>query len=75
MQKVESVTAVSNDKMTSENVLVVFKERLEENPSVKPKTKECYGFRMTTLLKSWPGLEDKNVSRITSASKLAGRML
>lgn len=48
-QKVQSVNAVANGKMTFGDALVDLKKRLEENPSVKPKAKEYYGFRIHTV--------------------------
>ena len=69
-QKVQSVSAVANGKMTFGDVLAVFKQRMQDNPEVKPKTKEYYKFRISALLKSWPELEDKDVSRITNSECL-----
>jgi integrase len=56
--------------MTFGDVLAVFKQRLQDNPEVKPKTKEYYKFRISALLKSWPDLENKDVSRITNSECL-----
>ena len=69
-QKVQSVSAVANGKMTFGDVLAVFKQRMQDNPDVKPKTKEYYKFRISALLESWPKLEDKDVSRITNSECL-----
>jgi integrase len=69
-QKIQSVSAVANGKMTFGDVLAVFKQRLQDNPEVKPKTKEYYKFRISALLKSWPDLENKDVSRITNSECL-----
>ena len=69
-QKIQSISAVANGKMTFGDVLAVFKQRLQDNPEVKPKTKEYYKFRISALLKSWPELENKDVSRITNSECL-----
>jgi hypothetical protein len=69
-QKAESVDAVANGKMTFGDALAVLKSRLHENPSLKPRTKEYYDFRIAALLKSWPGLAAKDVSRISHAECL-----
>ncbi|MDR3412346.1 MAG: site-specific integrase [Formivibrio sp.] len=69
-QKIQSLSAVANGKMTFGDVLAVFKQRMQDNPEVKPKTKEYYKFRISALLKSWPELENKDVSRITNSECL-----
>ena len=50
--------------------LAVFRQRLNANPALKPKTKEYYEFRASALLKAWTGLATKDVSKITSAECL-----
>ena len=69
-QRAESVQAVANGKMTFGDALAVFKSRLQENPNIKPRTKEYYEFRIAALLKSWSGLAAKDVARISSADCL-----
>jgi integrase len=69
-QKAQSAHAVVNGKMTFGEALAVFKARVQASPSIKPRTKEYYGWRIPSLLKSWPELEGKDVSRITSAECL-----
>lgn len=69
-QKVQSVEAVANGKMTFGNALEVLKKRVQDDPALKPKTKEYYHFRISALLKSWPGVDKKDVSRITKAECL-----
>ena len=69
-QKAQSAHAVVNGKMTFGEALAVFKARVQASPSIKSHTKEYYGWRIFSLLKSWPELEGKDVSRITSAECL-----
>ena len=69
-QKAESLQAVTNGKMTFGDALEVFKTRLKDDPSIKPSTKEYYEFRIAALLKSWPGLERTDISRISGADCL-----
>ena len=69
-QKAQSANAVVNGKMTFGEALAVFKTRVQASPSIKPRTKEYYAWRITSLLKSWPGLADKDVSRISNAECL-----
>jgi integrase len=65
-QRAASQTAVVRGVMTFGDALAVFKQRLQNDPDAKPKTKEYYHWRTCALLKSWPGLEAKDVSKITS---------
>lgn len=64
--KAESIVAVASGKMTFGDALAVFQSRMQVNPAIKPRTKEYCDYRISALLKSWPGLKDKDVSRITS---------
>src|ERR1035438_6913703 len=66
-QKAQSANAVVSGKMTFGDALAVFKTRVENNPALKPRTKEYCAYRISALLKSWPGLGEKDVSRITNA--------
>ena len=69
-QKVQSATAVIEGRMTFGDALSVFKQRLKDNPALKPRTKEYYEFRTNALLKAWPGLAERDVSKISSAECL-----
>ena len=69
-QKAQSVNAVASGKMTFGDALAVFKTRMENNPTLKPRTKEYCAYRISALLKSWPALSVKDVSRISNAECL-----
>ena len=69
-QKAHSVQAVSSGKMTFGDALEVFKTRMENNPALKPRTKEYCRYRISALLKSWPGLAEKDISRISNTECL-----
>ncbi len=69
-QKAQSTLAVANGKMTFADALAVFQARIKANPDLKPRTKEYCAFRISALLKSWPGLAEKDVGRITNAECL-----
>ena len=56
--------------MTFGDALAVFKARVENNPTLKPRAKEYCAYRISALLKSWPGLGEKDVSRNTNAECL-----
>jgi len=66
-QKVNSVDAVASGRMAFGDALAVFQSRMQANPVIKPRTKEYCDYRISALLKSWPGLKEKDISRITSA--------
>lgn len=53
--------------MTFGEALTSYQEKLKNNPNMKPKTKNYYDFHVKALLKSWPGLNDKDVSKISRA--------
>lgn len=73
-QKAQSVSAVAVGKMTFGDALAVFKTRVENNPTLKPRTKEYCDYRISALLKSWPSLANKDVSRISNAKCLDWRV-
>jgi integrase len=56
--------------MTFGDALAVFRARVQDNPSLKPRTKEYCAYRISALLESWPGLAEKDVSRVTNAECL-----
>jgi integrase len=63
--------ALTLGKMTFGEALAVFKSRLKDDPTVKPRTKEYYEYRSKALLKSWPGLDHTDVSEITATQCIA----
>lgn len=69
-QAVECKDAVANGKMTFGQAMVVFKERVKGDASLKPGTKDYYDERMTALVKSWPGLGETELRRVTKADCL-----
>jgi integrase len=66
-QRAATTKAIARGKMTFGDALSVFQEKLNSDPNYKPKTKEYYDFRIKALLKSWPELKDKDVSKVTRA--------
>ena len=63
-QMAQSVDAVASGKMTFGDARAVFQSRMQTSPALKPRTKEYCAYRVSALLKSWPGLKEKDVSRI-----------
>jgi integrase len=66
-QRAATTQAIARGKMTFGDALAAYQEKLRNDPNFKPKTKEYYDFRIKALLKSWPDLKDKDVSKITKA--------
>lgn len=64
-KRANSVTAVLQGKMTFGDALEAYKLKTQNDPNFKPATKEYYAFRIKALLKSWPNLESKDVSKIS----------
>lgn len=48
-------------KMTFNEVLALYRERLRTNINLKPRSKEYLEERISALLKSWPDLKDKDL--------------
>jgi integrase len=69
-QAVECKDAVANGKMTFGQAMIVFRERVNGDASLKPRTREYYEQRLTALLKSWPRLSENELRRITKADCL-----
>ena len=60
-------TAVARGKMTFGDALANYKQQRENDPNIKPGTKEYDAFRIKALLKSWPDLEKKDVGKISAS--------
>lgn len=69
-QRAESRTAEANGTMTFEDALTIYKQRLQGDASIKPRTKDYRLERIAALLKSWPTLERTDVRRITKTACL-----
>src|ERR1700691_2580855 len=52
----ENKNALGNGKMTFGQAMEVYRQRVQGDASLKPRTKEYYEQRISALLKSWPGL-------------------
>jgi hypothetical protein len=70
-QKAQSANAVACGKMTLGDALAVFKTSVENDPALKPRTKEYCTYRISALLKSWPGLVRFGESRARPTRKIA----
>jgi integrase len=64
-QKNEHQKAVNDGKMSFGNALEIYKARLNGNAALKPRSKVYREERIAALIKSWPGLENLDVRKIT----------
>jgi integrase len=64
-QAAENRDVAVTGKMTFGDCLNLYQERLKGDPNFKPKTKIYYEERTVALLKSWPGLKNEDVRKIT----------
>jgi protein involved in ribonucleotide reduction len=70
-QRIEVQGAIANGNMRFGDALAIFRGRLLNDGSLKPRTKEFREERIAALLKSWPGLEQIEVRKITKQDCLA----
>ena len=65
-KKAENQTSVTSGKMTFSDVLALYRQRLQTDVNLKPRSKEYREERISALLKSWPDLKDKDVRQVTT---------
>ena len=70
-QRVEIQGAVENGNMRFGDALTFFRGRLQSDAALKSRTKEFREERIAALLKSWPGLEQTEVRKISKPDCLA----
>jgi integrase len=70
-QRVEVQGAVENGNLRFGDALAIFRGRLQKEASLKPRTKEFREERISALLKSWPGLEQTEVRKISKQDCLS----
>ena len=66
-QRASTLAAVARGKMSFGDALATYQQKLQNDPNIKPKTREYYDFRIKALLKSWPELKNRDVSKISRA--------
>lgn len=64
-QRVEIQGAVANGNLRFGDALAMFRARLHNDGSLKSRTKEFREERISSLLRSWPGLEQIEIRKIT----------
>jgi integrase len=70
-QRIEVQGAVENGNMRFGEALAIFRGRLQSDAALKPRTKEFRNERIAALLKSWPGLEQIEVRKISKQDCLS----
>jgi integrase len=70
-QRVEIQGAVQNGNMRFGDALTIFRGRLQNDAALKSRTKVFRKERISALLKSWPGLEQTEVRKISKPDCLA----
>ena len=70
-QIAEHATAFSDGKMTFEDALAIYRQRLQGDASLKPRTKAHREERINTILKTWPALARMDVRKISKHDCLA----
>jgi len=69
-QAVESQAEAKQGKMLFSEAIRILRSRIDGDASLKPLTRSYYEWRLVALLKSWPGLEQKDVRTITKSDCL-----
>ena len=70
-QKAEHQTAVADGNMAFGAALAIYRQRLNANAALKPRSKIYREERIAALLKSWSELEKKDVRKISKQDCLA----
>lgn len=64
-QMAEHATAFNDGKMTFADALAIYRQRLQGDASLKPRTKAHREERISVILKTWSGLDKMDVRKIT----------
>jgi len=69
-QGAENRDSVSAGRMSLTDAISIHKSRVAGDASLKPRTKEYHDQRIKALLKSWPGLADREIRSLTKTECL-----
>jgi integrase len=64
-QMAEHASSLTEGKMTFADALRIYRQRLEGDSSLKPRTKAHRKERISVILKTWPSLDKTDVRKIT----------
>src|ERR1700745_3550883 len=66
-KRVSNVNGEVSAKMTFADAAAIHVGNLDDNLSIKPRTRHYWRQRLAALIKSWPGLNETEVRKITHA--------
>ena len=69
-RKAENASALAKGKMTGGDAIRIYKERIQGRVDLKPLTKAYHSQRIDGLLKSWSGLKETDLSKVTKTDWL-----
>ncbi len=69
-QAAERQTDAKQGKMPFSEAMRILRSRLDSDATLKPLSRSYYDQRLVALVKSWPGLEQKDVRTITRSDCL-----
>jgi integrase len=64
-QMAEHAVAYEGGKMTFTDALAIYRQRVQGDPSLKPRTKAHREERISVILKTWPEIEKMDVRKIS----------
>jgi integrase len=64
-QRVRNGNGEVSAKMTFGDAAAIHLQNLDGNPSIKPRTRHYWRQRLAALIKSWPGLNETEIRKIT----------
>jgi len=64
-KKAEHTAAITKGRMTFSDAMRIYRQRIEGRVDLKPRTKAYHVDRVKALAKSWPGLEQIDVAKVT----------
>src|SRR5579862_285385 len=63
----ENRKAFANGKMTFGNAVQIYRDKLDLNANLKPRSKQYYGLMLDFITKSWPAVLGMDIRQITEA--------
>ncbi len=69
-QRAESGDAAAHGRMTMGDAMTLHRQRVAGNASLKPRTRDYHDQRLRALVKSWPGIDRKEIRSITKTDCL-----
>ena len=69
-QRAESSDSVGAGRMSIGDAIEIYQRRVAGDASLKPRTREYHDQRIAALLKSWPGLKEKEIRSVTKTDCL-----